>query len=124
VRDAAHVLADAWGIDAGSCERLLGPGLPDRSDADMFLVCEGDAAVAVCGAARIGATVGIYTVGTRVTHRGRGAAHAAVAGAVDHHIRAGAHVFGLLSAPVSERLCADLGFTTVDMVTVWGVDGE
>ena len=121
VREAAEVLGDAYGIDAAWCERMLGPSFAELEDAAMFLACEGGAALAACGTGRVGATVGLYAVGTRVAHRGRGAGHAAVAGALDHHIAAGAHLFGLLSAPAAERLYADLGFAPVDTVTVWGV---
>lgn len=54
----------------------------------------------------------------------RGAAHAAIGAAMDYHIRAGAHLFGLVSAPSAERLYTDLGFTPVDLVTRWSVGEE
>jgi hypothetical protein len=122
VRAAAEVLGDACGIDPAWCERMLGPGFPRLEHAGMFLALEGEAAIAACGSAVTGRLCGLYAVGTRTAHRGRGAGHAAVAGALDYHIAAGAHLFALLSAPGAERLYADLGFTAVDAVSVWSVD--
>ena len=75
--------------------------------------------VAVAGSALVGDIAGIYAVGTRATHRHRGAGAAAMTAAVDHQMRAGAHWFGLLSAPAAEPFYAGLGFVTVDHPGVW-----
>lgn len=120
--EAAVVLADAFGIAASWCEHLLSPSFPALPDAAMFVAYHGDNAVAVCGTARVGHTVGIYAVGTVQAHRRRGAAGAAVSGALDAHIGAGAHLFGLLSDPAVQGLYAAAGFAPVDVVTSWGVD--
>jgi hypothetical protein len=42
-----------------------------------------------------------------------------VSAAVDHQLRAGAHWFGLLTAPDAEPFYAGLGFVTVDHPDVW-----
>jgi hypothetical protein len=43
---------------------------------------------------------------------------------VDHQMRAGAHWFGLLSAPPAEPFYAGLGFVTVDHPAVWVLQPE
>jgi hypothetical protein len=75
--------------------------------------------VAVAGSGLAGDIAGIYAVGTRITHRRRGAGAAAVSAVVDHQLRAGAHWFGLLSPPAAEPFYAGLGFVAVDHPGRW-----
>ena len=83
---------------------MLGPTFPDLPGVDVFLTRRKGRALAAAGTGRSGSTVGIYAVGTRLAHRRRGAAAAAVSAALDHHVRTGAHLFGLLSDPDAEAL--------------------
>jgi GNAT superfamily N-acetyltransferase len=73
----------------------------------------------VAGSARIGDIAGIYGVGTRQSHRGRGAAAAAVTAAIEHGMDAGARWFGLFSPAVAEPFFTGLGFVAVDHAGVW-----
>ena len=50
-------------------------------------------------------------------------AAAAVSVALDHHVRTGAHLFGLLSDPAAKPLYASLGFAVVDHAQMWRVEG-
>ena len=44
--------------------------------------------------------------------------------AIDHELRAGAHWFGLLSAPAAEPFYAGLGFVAVDHASAWVLRAE
>ena len=121
--DAAEVLGDAFEVRPEWVRSMMGPRFPDLPNADLFLTRREGRVLAVAGTGRSGSTVGIYVVGTRPAHRRRGAAAAAVSAALDHHVRLDAHLFGLLSAPDAERLYASLGFSVVDHVDVWRVEG-
>jgi len=123
VMDAVDVLGDAYEIAPEWVRSLLGPTFPDLPSADVFLTRREGRALAAAGTGRSGSTVGIYAVGTRQAHRRRGAAAAAVSAALDHHVRTGAHLFGLLSAPDAELLYAGLGFAVVDHAQMWRVEG-
>ncbi|MCX6363059.1 MAG: hypothetical protein NTW58_02595 [Actinobacteria bacterium] len=122
IMDAAEVLGDAYEIPPEWIRSMLGPRLPDMQSADVFLTRRDGRALSAAGTGRSGATVGIYAVGTRLAHRRRGAAAAAVSAALDHHVRTGAHLFGLLSDPAAESLYAGLGFSVVDHAQIWRVE--
>ena len=62
-------------------------------------------------------------VGTRQSHRRRGAAAAAVSAAIEHEMQAGARWFGLLSSPAAEPFYAGLGFVAVDHASAWVLEG-
>jgi hypothetical protein len=123
VMDAADVLGDAYEISPDLVRSMLGPRFSDLPNADLFVTRREGRSIATVGTGRIGSTVGIYAVGTRLAHRRRGAAAAAVSAALDHHVRTGAHLFGLLSDPAAEPLYASLGFVVVDHAQMWQVEG-
>ena len=120
---AGDVLADAFGLPVDWCQRLLGVGFAGRTDAAAFLALHDRRPVAVAGSARIGDIAGIYGVGTRQSHRRRGAAAAAVSAAIEHDMEAGARWFGLLSSPAAEPFYAGLGFVVVDHAEHVGARG-
>lgn len=117
VMDAVDVLGDAYEIAPEWVRSLLGPTFPDLPSADVFLTRR--------KAGRLPQRLdgGHLRRGTRQAHRRRGAAAAAVSAALDHHVRTGAHLFGLLSAPDAELLYAGLGFAVVDHAQMWRVEG-
>ena len=121
---AGDILADAFDLPIDWCQRLLGVGFAGRTDAAAFLALHDGRPVAVAGSARIGDIAGIYGVGTRHSHRRRGAAAAAVSAAIDHDMAAGARWFGLLSTPAAEPFYAGLGFVVVDHASTWVLEGE
>ncbi|HEY5387085.1 MAG TPA: GNAT family N-acetyltransferase [Thermoleophilia bacterium] len=123
VMDAAEVLGDAYEIPPEWIRSMVGPGFPDLPNADLFLARRDGRALAAAGTGRTGPTAGLYAVGTRMAHRRRGAAAAAVSGALDYHVRTGARLFGLLSDPDAEALYASLGFAVVDHARIWRVEG-
>jgi len=123
VMDAAEVLGDAYEIPPEWVRSMVGPTFPDLPTADLFVTRREGRALAAAGTGRKGSTVGIYAVGTRQAHRRRGAAAAAVSAALDHHVRTGAHLFGLLSDPEAEPLYTGLGFAVVDHAQMWHVEG-
>ena len=123
VMDAADVIADAYEIGPELVRAMLGPVFSDLPNADLFMARREGRALAAAGTGRSGSTVGIYAVGTRLAHRRRGAAAATLSAALDYHVRAGAHLFGLLSAPDAEPLYAGLGFAVVDHARIWHVEG-
>jgi len=116
---AGDILADAFDLPVDWCQRLLGVGFARLADATAYLALHDGRPVAVAGSARDGDIAGIYAVGTRVTHRSRGAAAAAMTAVCDHQMEAGAHWFGLLSTPAAEPFYAGLGFAAVDHPDVW-----
>jgi GNAT superfamily N-acetyltransferase len=122
VMDAADVLGDAYEISPEWVRSILGPLFSELPNADLFITRREGRAIAAAGTGRVGSTVGIYAVGTRLAHRRRGAAAAALSAALDHHVRMGAHLFGLLSDPDAEALYASLGFAAVDHAQIWGVE--
>lgn len=121
---AGDVLADAFGVPVDWCQRLLGVGFAARTDAAAFLALHDGRPVAVAGSARIGDIAGVYSVGTRHSHRRRGAGAAAVSAAIDHDLQAGARWFGLLSSSSAEPFYAGLGFVVVDHVSRWVLTAE
>ena len=120
---AGDVLCDAFELPLDSCRRLLGVGFATRSDAELFLSLHDGRPVAVAGGARVGPIAGIYAVGTRHSHRRRGAGAAAVSAALDLYLSAGAHWFVLLAAPAAEPFYAGFGFVPVDHAAAWIVEG-
>jgi hypothetical protein len=123
VMDAADALGDAYELPPEWIRSMVGSVFPDIPNADLFVTRREGRALAAAGTGRIGPTVGVYAVGTRMAHRRRGAAAAAVSAAIDYHARTGAHLFGLLSAPGAEPLYAGLGFSVVDHARIWHVEG-
>jgi hypothetical protein len=116
---AGDILADAFELPVDWCRRLVGVGFERLPGVVACLALHDGRPVAVAGSALAGDIAGIYAVGTKVAHRDRGAGAAAMTAVVDHQIRAGAHWFGLLSAPPAEPFYAGLGFATVDHPGVW-----
>jgi hypothetical protein len=116
---AGDILADAFSLPVDWCQRLLGVGFARRTDAAVFLALHDGRPVAVAGSARVGGIAGIYAVGTRQSHRRRGAGASAVSAAIDHDMEAGARWFGLLSSSDAEPFYAGLGFVVVDHVSRW-----
>jgi hypothetical protein len=116
---AGDVLGDAFDLPVDWCQRLLGVGFAGRTDAGLFLALHDGRPVAAAGSAQVGDIAGIYAVGTRHSHRRRGAAGAAVSAAIDHHLGLGARWFGLLSSPDAEPFYAGLGFVAVDHASAW-----
>jgi GNAT superfamily N-acetyltransferase len=116
---AGDILADAFGLPVDWCQRLLGVGFPAGPDVAAFLALHDGRPVAVAGSARVGDVAGVYAVGTRLSHRRRGAGAAAVSAALDHHLRAGARWFALFSSPAAEPFFAGLGFVAVDHADTW-----
>ena len=121
---AGDILGDAFELPVDWCQRLLGVGFAGRTDASVYLSLHDGRPVAAAGVARIGDIAGIYAVGTRHSHRRRGAGATAVSAAIDHELRAGAHWFGLLSAPDAEPFYTELGFVAVDHASTWVLDAE
>ncbi len=121
---AGDILADASGLPVDWCQRLLGVGFTRLTDAAAHLALHDGRPVAVAGSALAGDIAGIYAVATRLSHRRRGAGAAAASAAVDHQLRAGAHWFGLLSAPAAEPFYAGLGFVAVDHAASWVLEPE
>jgi GNAT superfamily N-acetyltransferase len=124
VPKVAEVLGEAFECPAWMCVNMLGPDLASVPDVDFFVAhLDGDMA-AVVSTARVGATVGVYAVGTRPSLRRRGAAASALSAAMEYHLARGAAAFGLhasaAGAPVYERL----GFEIVDPGSGWFVDGD
>ena len=120
---AGDILADAFELPVDWCQRLLGVGFVGRTDASVFLALHDGRPVAVAGSARVGDIAGIYAVGTRQSHRRRGAGAAAVTAAIDHDMDAGARWFGLFSSPDAEPFYAGLGFVVVDHASTWVLEG-
>jgi GNAT superfamily N-acetyltransferase len=116
---AGDILSDAFDLPVDWCQRLLGVGFAGRGEAIACLSLHDGRPVAVAGSALIGDIAGIYTVGTRRSHRRRGAGTAALSAVIDHQLRAGAHWFGLLSPPAVEPFYAGLGFVAVDHASSW-----
>jgi GNAT superfamily N-acetyltransferase len=121
---AGDILGDAFELPVDWCQRLLGVGFAGRTDASVYLSLHDGRPVAAAGVARIGDIAGIYAVGTRHSHRRRGAGATAVSAAIDHELRAGAHWFALLSAPDAEPFYAELGFVAVDHASTWVLPPE
>lgn len=117
--DAADVLGDAYDLPPEWCAAMLGPGFLEQVVANVFVARRDGRAVAVAGTAAVGGAVGLYAVGTRKAQRRRGAGSAVVSGAVDHHLRRGAHLLSLLAAPEAEGFYTDLGFGVVDRCPTW-----
>jgi GNAT superfamily N-acetyltransferase len=121
---AGDILADAFALPVDWCRRLVGVGFERLPGVVACLALHDGRPVAVAGSALAGDIAGIYAVGTKVSHRHRGAGAAAMTAVVDHQMRAGAHWFGLLSAPPAEPFYAGLGFVTVDHPAVWVLQPE
>ena len=121
---AGDILADAFELPVDWCRRLVGVGFERLPGVVACLALHDGRPVAVAGSALAGDIAGIYAVGTKVSHRHRGAGAAAMTAVVDHQMRAGAHWFGLLSAPPAEPFYAGLGFVTVDHPGVWVLQPE
>jgi GNAT superfamily N-acetyltransferase len=121
---AGDVLADAFDLPVDWCRRVLGVGFARLPGAVACLVLHNGRPVAVAGSGLAGDIAGVFAVGTRASHRRRGAGAAAVTAVVDHQIRAGARWFGLFPASPAEPFYAGLGFVPVDHPSVWLVRSE
>jgi len=116
---AGDILADAFELPVDWCQRLLGVGFARLTDAAACLALHDGRPVAVAGSALVGDIAGIYAVGTRSTHRRRGAGAVALSAVVDLQLRAGARWFGLFAAPGAEQFYTGLGFVPVDHPAQW-----
>ena len=116
---AGDILADAFELPVDWCRRLLGVGFARLTDASACLALHDGRPVAVAGSALVGDIAGIYAVGTRSSHRRRGAGVVALSAVMDLQLRAGARWFGLFSAPDAEAFYTGLGFVTVDHPGMW-----
>jgi GNAT superfamily N-acetyltransferase len=116
---AGDILADAFELPVDWCRRLLGAGFGRLTDASAYLALHDGRPVAVAGSARVGDIAGIYAVGTRSSHRRRGAGAVALSAVMDLQLRTGARRFGLYSAPDAEAFYAELGFVAVDHPGRW-----
>lgn len=116
---AGDVLGDAFDLPVDWCQRLLGVGFARLTGAVACLALHDGRPVAVAGAALTGDIAGIYAVGTKSSHRRRGAGGAALSAVVDRQLRAGARWFGLFSAPDAEPFYGGLGFVAVDHPGLW-----
>lgn len=116
---AGDILADAFELPVDWCQRVLGVGFARLTDAAACLALHDGRPVAVAGSARVGDVAGIYAVGTRSSHRRRGAGAVALSAVMDLQLRAGARWFGLFSAPDGEAFYTGLGFVAVDHPGRW-----
>jgi GNAT superfamily N-acetyltransferase len=80
-----------------------------RADTPMSAVCSSGA----------GSTVGIWTMSTPPDRQRQGAGRAVLLAAMHDHLKRGAETFYLIATAAGKPLYDDLGFETVDELSIW-----
>ena len=73
---------------------------------------------AVCSS-RAGSTVGIWTMSTPPDKQRQGAGRAVLLAAMQDHVKRGAETFYLIATAAGKPLYDNLGFRTVDELSIW-----
>ena len=73
---------------------------------------------AVCSSGA-GSTVGIWTMSTPPDRQRQGAGRAVLLSAMHDHLKRGAETFYLIATAAGKPLYDDLGFETVDEMSIW-----
>ncbi len=119
----SRVLADAFGMDAGSIARALPFGLYDSPSLATYVAERDGEMLSSVTVTRHGNVVGVWAMGTSAAAQGQGIGRALLSTAMATERSAGAEAFFLGATPAGRPLYEKLGYRTVFSAEVW-VRGE
>lgn len=119
LQDVSRILASAFELPLGSCNRVLGERLLEGLGLDIFLAREKSNVVSTLQSTRAGDIVGIWSMGTMPEHQRKGAGRALIDYVLAFHHARGAKLFYLLATEVGKPLYERIGFHTTTEAAVW-----
>ena len=116
----SSLAASAFAMDRAWLDRTFAAvSLLESPALSFHIAYRGDVPMsAVCSTAA-GSTVGIWTMSTPPDKQRQGAGRAVLVAAMEDHIRRGAENFYLIATPAGKPLYDNLGFKTVDELSLW-----
>lgn len=113
------VVCEAFDSPRELTEQVVTVELMADADAHVYVGRVGGEAVTTAVAYRTGESVGVYSVGTPISLRGKGYGAAITAHAIADGVRDGASWAYLMSSELGFGVYAGLGFRTVDHWDLW-----
>ncbi len=125
VRDEAEVammgavLADAYSVAPEHMSAAFGPAILEEADVTPFLAWRNEEARSAVIATRVGASVGIWAMGTPTRFQRQGAGRSLLASVMSRSADEGARRCFLFPSPAGRRLYDSLGFIEADPSEIW-----
>jgi len=95
LQEANRVAASAFGLPEDAVQRAWGSIMLDGPGVDIFLARQHDQAISSVQTTRMGATVGIWAMGTAAGHQQKGAGQALLNHAIGYRAKGAARLFFL-----------------------------
>ena len=122
-RLAIATYAAGHGMDEDIAGRVLAGTAPPADDVSIWIAWEGEQPISVVWLTH-GEEVGIWLMATPRKNRGRGAARAALSGALAQSWQPATNGAFLWASPAGRPLYESLGFRPVDEAVVWVTPGQ
>ena len=119
LREANRVAASAFGLPEDAVQRAWGSIMLDGPGVDVFLARQHGEAISSVQTTRMGATVGIWAMGTAEGHQRKGAGQALLNHVIGYHAGQGATLFFLCATAVGQPLYERVGFRTLAKAVLW-----
>jgi hypothetical protein len=110
-------------MDEGVAGRVLAGTAPPADDVSIWIAREGEQPISVVWLTH-GDEIGIWLMATPHKNRGRGAARAALSGALAQSWQPATNGAFLWASPAGRPLYESLGFRPVDEAVVWVTPGQ
>jgi GNAT superfamily N-acetyltransferase len=119
LQEANRVAASAFGLPEDAVQRAWGSIMLDGPGVDVFIARQHGEAISSVQTTRMGATVGIWAMGTAEGHQRKGAGRALLNHAIGYHAERGATLFFLCATAAGQPLYERIGFRTRAQTAVW-----
>jgi len=119
LQEANRVAASAFSLPVDAVQRAWGPIMLDGPGVDVFLARQHGQAISSVQTTRMGATVGIWAMGTAAGHQQKGAGRALLNHVIGYHAGRGATRFFLCATAAGQPLSERGGFRTRAQAIVW-----
>lgn len=115
-----NLAASAFALDPAWVDRTFAaPSLLDAPAMAFHVAYRGDQPMSAVCSSGAGSTVGIWTMSTPPDRQRQGAGRAVLLSAMHDHLKRGAETFYLIATAAGKPLYDDLGFETVDEMSIW-----
>jgi hypothetical protein len=114
------LVASAFAIDRAWADRTFAAAsLLDAPAFSFYVAYRGDVPMSAVCSSGAGSTVGIWTMSTPPDKQRQGAGRAVLLAAMQDHVKRGAETFYLIATAAGKPLYDNLGFKTVDELSIW-----
>jgi len=112
--------ASAFAMDRAWVDRTFAAtSLLDAPALAFYIAYRGDVPMSAVCSSRAGSTVGIWTMSTPPDKQRQGAGRAVLLAAMQDHVKREAETFYLIATAAGKPLYDNLGFNTVDELSIW-----